>query len=85
MLENPRKKKRPLNRYLVLTSIPFQIGVIVYLGAYLGKYLDLKYNLEKNWFTILLVLLAIIISMYSLMQQLKKLNNENSKSIQIVV
>ena len=76
MLENPRKKKRPLNRYLVLTSIPFQIGVTVYLGAYLGKHLDFKYNLEKNWFTILLVLLAIIISMYSLMKQLKKFNNE---------
>lgn len=76
MPKNKKKRKKQLNQYLVLTSASFQIGITIYLGSYLGKYLDLKYNLEKNWFTILFVLLALIISMYSLIQQLNKLNNE---------
>ena len=76
MPKNKKKRKKRLNKYLVLTSASFQIGITIYLGSYLGKYLDLKYNLEKNWFTIAFVLLALIISMYSLIQQLNKLNNE---------
>ncbi len=77
MPENPRKKKRPLNRYLVLTSVPFQIGITIYLGAYLGELLDSKYTFEKPWFTILGVLLALVIAMYSVTQQLNKLNKQD--------
>ena len=77
MPENPRKKKRPLNRYLVLTSVPFQIGITIYLGAYFGELLDSKYTFEKPWFTIAGVLLALIIAMYSVIQQLNKLNNRD--------
>ena len=77
MLEKPNKKKRPLNRYLVLTSVPFQIGITIYLGVYLGKLLDTKYAFEKPWFTIAGVLLALIIAMYSVIQQLNKLNNRD--------
>ncbi len=79
MPENPRKKKRPLNRYLVLTSVPFQIGITIYLGAYLGELLDSKYTFEKPWFTILGVLLALVIAMYSVIQQLNKLNKQDGE------
>ncbi len=76
MLKNKKKRKKQHNKYLVLTSASFQTGITIYLGSYLGKYLDRQHNLEKNWLTILFVLLAVIISMYSLVQQLNKLNNE---------
>jgi len=76
MLKNKKKRKKQLNKYLVLTSASFQIGMTIYLGSYIGKYLDLKYTLDKSWFTVLFVLLALIISMYSLIHQLNKLNNE---------
>ena len=76
MLKNKKPKKKQLNKYLALTSISFQIGITIYLGSYIGKYLDAKYALEKNWFTITFVLLALIISIYSLIKQLNKLNNE---------
>ena len=76
MPKNKKSKKKQLNKYLLFTSASFQTGVTIYLGSYLGKYLDEKYNLEKNWFTIAFVLLALIISIYSLIKQLNKLNNE---------
>ena len=76
MLKNQKTRKKQHNKYLFLISASFQIGITIYLGSYMGKYLDFKYNLEKNWFTILFVLLALIISVYSLIQQLNKLNND---------
>ncbi len=76
MPKNKRKKKKQLNKYLVLTSLSFQMGVIFYLGSYIGSLLDKKYNLEKNYFTILFVLLALFVSMYNITKQLKKLDNE---------
>jgi len=79
MQENPRKKKRPLNRYLVLTSVPFQIGITIYLGAYLGELLDSRYTFEKPWFTILGVLFALVVAMYSVIQQLNRLNEQDDK------
>ena len=77
MPENPRKKKRPLNKYFQLTSIATQIGVTIFFGSYLGNILDEKYSFQKPWFTILLTLLALLVSMYSVIKQLEKINSEN--------
>ena len=79
MQEKSSKKKRPLNRYLILTSVPFQIGITVYLGVYLGESLDSRYAFEKPWFTILGVLLALIVAMYSIIQQLNRLNKQDEE------
>jgi hypothetical protein len=32
-----KKKKKPLNKYLQLTSIAFQMGATIYLAVYIGK------------------------------------------------
>ena len=79
MLENKKSenKKNQLNRFLVLSSLPFQMGITIYLGAYFGKYLDQKYLTEKPWLTITCVFLALVVSLYSLIQQLKRINKED--------
>ncbi len=79
MLKNKKKRKKQLNKYLVLTSASFQIGITIYLGAYLGKHLDSKYSFEKPWFTILGVLFALVVAMYSVIQQLNRLNEQDDK------
>jgi len=71
-----KNKKKQRNRFLLLSAIPFQMGITIYLGAYLGKYLDLKYLTEKPWFTILGVILSLIISLYSVIQQLNRANKD---------
>ena len=43
--KSPKNKKKQRNRFLALTSLPFQMGGTIYLGAYFGK---------KNWIKILL-------------------------------
>ena len=57
------------------------MGITIYLGAYFGKHLDQKYLTEKAWFTISCVFLALLISLYSVVQQLNRINKESFKSI----
>ena len=72
-----KNKKKQRNRFLALSSLPFQMGITIYLGAYFGKFLDQKYLTEKPWFTISCVFLAIIISLYSVVQQLNTINKDD--------
>ncbi|MDO9038553.1 MAG: AtpZ/AtpI family protein, partial [Lutibacter sp.] len=72
-MENPNKKKQ-LNKYLQLTSIAFQMGITIYLGAYFGKKLDAHFMNEKKTYTIILTLVAMLISLWSVLVQLKNIN-----------
>lgn len=68
-----KKTKRQLNKYIALTGIGLQMGITIYLAARLGKWLDAKYT-ENNTFTIVMTLLGIVVSFYSMLRQLKKLD-----------
>ena len=70
-----KSKKKQLNKYVSLASIPFQIGSVVYLGSYFGKILDLKYGFVKTpWMTLIFVLFGIALSFYSIIKQLQRIN-----------
>ncbi|WP_297704342.1 AtpZ/AtpI family protein [uncultured Eudoraea sp.] len=69
------KGKKEVKYWLSLTGIAVQMGVIIYLGARLGQWLDFKYQNETNTYTIILTLFAVAISMYLVIQQTKKLNS----------
>jgi len=69
------KGNKEIKYWLSLTGIAVQMGVIIYLGARLGQWLDLEYQNEKNTYTIILTLFAVAISMYLVIQQTKKLNS----------
>jgi len=70
--KNPQKK--PLNKFIRFTGIGIQLGATIYLAAYLGKKLDVYFGFEKI-LTLLLVLFAFVLSMYSMLQQLKKMED----------
>ncbi|RLD63306.1 MAG: hypothetical protein DRI95_11905 [Bacteroidetes bacterium] len=74
-MENQKQPKKQLNKYLRLTGIGLQMGITIYLASYLGKWLDVKYPNENNLYTIILTMLGVVISFYSLLKQVKKLNN----------
>jgi len=69
-----KKPKRQLNRYIVLTGIGLQMGITIYLASRLGKWLDATYT-ESNTYTIVLTLLGVALSFYSMLRQLKNLDN----------
>ena len=77
MPENKKNKKKQPKRFIVLIAVATQMGITIFLGASLGKYLDAKHQIEKPWLTISLTLFALLISLYSVLQTLNKLNNDD--------
>lgn len=71
---NPEKKEKPLRKWLALSGIGFQMGATIFLFAWVGKRVDAYFQTEKEWFTIIGVLLGVFISFYSLLKTLKKIN-----------
>jgi len=67
------------NKFLILTGVAIQMGVTIFLGAYFGKMLDEKYPSDKKWFTMSLTILAVFISLYNILNQLKKINKEDGE------
>ena len=53
------------------------MGATIFLGAYLGRYLDDKYPSNKKWFTIGLTIFAVAVSLYNIVRQLNKINAED--------
>ncbi len=62
---------------LKFSSLGFQMAITIGLGAWLGNYLDNKYETENPVYTIIIILLAIAISFYNLIREVNKLNKEN--------
>ena len=75
-MDKPNKKKQ-LNKYLQLTGITFQMGITIFLGAYFGEKLDAHYQNTTKIFTIILTLVALLISIWSVLAQLKNINEKN--------
>ena len=72
------KKKNTLNKYAHLTGIGFQMIVIIGLGVYGGKKLDQAYPNKNQLFTIILALIAVIISMIYVIMQVGKISNKKN-------
>jgi len=76
MPENKKNKRKQPSRFLTLTMVATQMGVTIFLGASLGKYLDERYSTPKPWFTISLTLFSLLISLYSVLKQVNRLNDD---------
>ncbi len=73
------QKKNQLHKYLALTGVAFQMGITIYLGAYFGKKLDAYFETIKTY-TLILTLLSLLIALWSVLAQLKKINDKYDKS-----
>ena len=69
---NPLKKKR--NKWLALINMPIQMGVLIFVFAYLGQWLDENYPNQKKIYVKIFVMLGVILAFYNLNRQLKDIN-----------
>jgi membrane protein DedA with SNARE-associated domain len=76
MSKNQLPKKKPLNKFIRLTGAGLQMGITIYIASYFGKKIDAHYQYEKNYFTLVFILLAFLASLFSLLIQLKKINEK---------
>ena len=70
----PPKKDKPLRNWAIFSGIAIQMGATIFLFVWLGKKLDAYFEFEKNWMTLLCVLIGLAISLYTVLQQLKRFN-----------
>lgn len=79
---NQKPKKKTNNKWLALINIPIQMGVIVFLFAYLGKWLDQKYSNPNSIYVKILTMVGVVLAFYNINRQLKEINkaDEENKS-----
>jgi hypothetical protein len=77
-MDNPQKKKAR-NKWLALINIPVQMGVIVFLFAYLGRWLDEKYSNPHRIYVKILTMVGVAIAFYNLNRQLKEINKSDNQ------
>lgn len=78
--DQERKTKERLNTFAQFSGIGFQMLVTIGLGVFAGVKLDEYYPNQYSVFTIILSLVAIAISLYSVIKQATRFSNKNNKS-----
>lgn len=69
-----KKEKSPLRHAAELSGIAIEMGVIIYLAAQAGIWLDTHYQTEKKLFTAICTILGVGIALWVVLKQLKRLN-----------
>lgn len=72
MGNQPKKKQR--NKWLALINIPIQMGVVIYLFAKVGDWLDVKYSNTHHIYVKVLTIIGVGLAFYNLNRQLKEIN-----------
>lgn len=78
MKEEKEKNKNTnsqLKNWAIFSGIAFQMGGTIFVCAWIGKKLDERYPMDKNWFTLGFVLFGLVASVYVVLKQLKRFNN----------
>ena len=79
MSQDLKKEKSSVARIARLSGMGMQLAGTVFVFALLGNWLDEKYPSNKKWFTIGLVLFATALSLYSILRQVNKMNEEDDQ------
>ena len=69
-----KKPKKQLNKYARFSGVAFQMGVTIFIGAYIGTKLDEKYPNENNLFTLVFSLLFVFAALYMVIKQVKNIS-----------
>ena len=64
------KRKKP-NKWLIFSSLAFQIALIMWVSIRLGQYLDLRQNSSENFFVLISSTLGIVLIISLIYKQSK--------------
>lgn len=77
--QNPSKQKprqprnqKQTNEYVKYSGLAFQMAALLLLGYWAGQKLDAWFSLPGPVFTVVLMVLSVVLSMYSLIKSLPK-------------
>lgn len=79
MTESSEPKNRKSNKWIALINIPIQMGVIIFLFAYLGSWLDDNHPSPKVYYVKILVVVGVFLALYNVMRQVKEINKSSEE------
>jgi len=68
-----KQKNKKARRFLQLTSIPFEMFIIIFAGFKLGMWLDGKYPNENQLYTLIFTVLAVFLAMAYIIRKVQKI------------
>ena len=71
--QKPPKGNNPLKNIAILSGIGFEMGLIIFLSAKGGIWLDEHYQTEKRIFTAIATMIGVAIAIYVVLLQLKRI------------
>lgn len=69
--------KNQFNKWLALINIPIQMGIVIFVFSYFGKWLDETYKNETNSYTKVLTMIGVFIALYNVIRQVNQLNKND--------
>jgi hypothetical protein len=69
--------KNQFNKWLALINIPIQMGIVIFVFSYFGKWLDETYKNETNSYTKVLTIIGVFIALYNVIRQVNQLNKND--------
>lgn len=69
-------KNKETVKWLRFTGIAIQMGVLIWLGSLLGKYIDTKTEREDELWNKIITLIAVLLSMFSVIREVIKLGKD---------
>jgi hypothetical protein len=72
MEKKPNKKQA--SKWIALINIPIQMGVIIFLFAYGGNWLDENYPNPKIYYNKILVMVGVVLALYNVIRQVNEIN-----------
>jgi uncharacterized membrane protein len=72
MEKKPNKKQA--SKWLALINIPIQMGVIIFLFAYLGNWLDENHPSPTVYYNKILVMIGVGLALYNVHRQVSEIN-----------
>lgn len=69
-----RKKEHKVNKWLVFTAMPFQMGITIYLFHRVGVWLDGYFEVAGEWWMKGMTMLGVVASLYQFIKQVNYLN-----------
>lgn len=75
---SPDKKSKKSDA-LRFSSLGFQMAITIGLFAWLGNFLDTKYNTEKPYYSIACILFGIAVALYQVIKEVITMTKNNDK------
>lgn len=73
-MSSNRPDKKNKNKWIVLLTIPAQMGATIFLFSWFGSWLDEKYGNVKKINQMIFTLLGVFLSLYYVIKQVNQLN-----------